>query len=435
MNYERVNGRYIKIIWLYLLLLIFEGAIRRWILPSLSTPLLVVRDPIVIGLVLIAIQRGWLQSSVAILIMFLSTISFIATLLVGHQNLLTDIYGWRIYFFYVPFSFLVGKLLTMSNLLKIGRFILYLSIPMTLLIIIQFYSPQSAWVNRGVGGDLEGAGFSGALGYFRPPGTFSFTAGYVCYQLLVGCFLFYFLLMNALLPIKERIGSLYLGISVFCYIITIPFSISRTHFFQTIVLLLFAFIGAFFREKSRTRLLLVSFIIFFFLIVFLNLNASAEGLSAFTDRFDSASQSEGGIEGTLLDRYIGAIGRGLDDGFPFWGYGLGFGTNVGAKLLGYENMYSKFNSDQEWTRVFGECGFLIGISIMFLRMYFSLWFFRVSWLVLKIKGNVLPWIFAPAIFITFAMGQFNATSNLGFAVLITGFGLASLKGFKNKEII
>ena len=35
-------------IWLYLLLWIFEGALRKWILPSLATPLLVVRDPIAI---------------------------------------------------------------------------------------------------------------------------------------------------------------------------------------------------------------------------------------------------------------------------------------------------------------------------------------------------------------------------------------------------
>ena len=35
-----------KGIWLYFLLLIFEGALRKWLLPGLATPLLVVRDPI-----------------------------------------------------------------------------------------------------------------------------------------------------------------------------------------------------------------------------------------------------------------------------------------------------------------------------------------------------------------------------------------------------
>jgi len=39
-------------IWAYVLLWIFEGALRKWILPSLSTPLLIVRDPIAIYIIL-----------------------------------------------------------------------------------------------------------------------------------------------------------------------------------------------------------------------------------------------------------------------------------------------------------------------------------------------------------------------------------------------
>ncbi len=33
-----------KGIWLYFFLLLFEGALRKWVLPSLSAPLLIVRD-------------------------------------------------------------------------------------------------------------------------------------------------------------------------------------------------------------------------------------------------------------------------------------------------------------------------------------------------------------------------------------------------------
>ena len=50
------NYKSLKIaIWLYFLLWIFEGALRRWILPSLATPLLVVRDPIAIFIILRAL--------------------------------------------------------------------------------------------------------------------------------------------------------------------------------------------------------------------------------------------------------------------------------------------------------------------------------------------------------------------------------------------
>ena len=35
-----------KLFWLYFLLLVFEGALRKWILPHYSAPLLLIRDPV-----------------------------------------------------------------------------------------------------------------------------------------------------------------------------------------------------------------------------------------------------------------------------------------------------------------------------------------------------------------------------------------------------
>ena len=37
-----------SLIWLYFWLLIFEGALRKWVAPALSAPLLVIRDPLVL---------------------------------------------------------------------------------------------------------------------------------------------------------------------------------------------------------------------------------------------------------------------------------------------------------------------------------------------------------------------------------------------------
>ena len=41
--------------WTYFLLLIFEGALRKWLLPSFSTALLLIRDPVAL---LILVFRG-----------------------------------------------------------------------------------------------------------------------------------------------------------------------------------------------------------------------------------------------------------------------------------------------------------------------------------------------------------------------------------------
>ena len=43
--------RYIRqLIWLYFWLLLVEGALRKWLLPDLSNPLLVIRDPVVLAI-------------------------------------------------------------------------------------------------------------------------------------------------------------------------------------------------------------------------------------------------------------------------------------------------------------------------------------------------------------------------------------------------
>lgn len=420
------NSIYRKAIWLYLILLIFEGAIRRWVLPSLATPLLIVRDPIVIWLVLVGINKGWIHNVFAVSMMVIATISLFFTLITGHQNILVGLFGWRIYFFYFPFIFVIGHIISREDILKMGRFILYLSIPMTVLIVIQFYSPQSAWVNIGVGGDVEGAGFGGALGFFRPPGTFSFITGYTNFQMVVACFLFYYLLSNKLLDRKFQIKQWLLWVMLVCFIISIPYSISRTHLFQSIAIGVFVLIGSIFTNYKQKVLKIISLFVVAISIVFL-FNLQGESLNAFTARFESASEAEGGVQATLGSRYFGSTIRAINFDFPTWGYGIGYGSNVGAKLLGLDNMYTKFNSDQEWVRVFAESGLILGALIMLVRVLLFLQVFLRAFKLLIKRQDFLPWLLSATIFMLMLMGQFNVTTALGFGVFVTGLGLASLK--------
>jgi len=50
MQAEYDRRRLVLLIDLYLVLLIVEGALRKWLLPSLSDPLLLVRDPVAIAI-------------------------------------------------------------------------------------------------------------------------------------------------------------------------------------------------------------------------------------------------------------------------------------------------------------------------------------------------------------------------------------------------
>lgn len=418
---------YRKIFWIYLFLLIFEGALRKWFLPSLATPLLLVRDPIAIWFTLVGWQRGWLNNGYAKGMMLAATVSFVLTLLVGHHNVAVALFGWRIYFFHFPMIFVLGHILTRTDLLRVGQFLLWLSIPMTVLIVIQFYSPPTAWVNIGIGGEGT-AGFGGALGYMRPPGTFSFTAGYTAYQAVVGCYLLYYLVMNDTLPKEFRFSKAVLIILAGCYLLSIPMSISRGHLFQTCVFLAFLFLAALRKNKLKVR-----FLKFAAIAVLAGFVLSASGLldtgiEVFTARFEGASESEGGLEGTIGDRYIGGyLGALFNWSMPLFGYGIGLGTNVGATLMGGDMWSFGFNGEVEWSRIMGECGIILGLIIIGIRVLFSLKLWKKSYDLLIKRYDLLPWMLSAGMMLTIPQGQWAVPTNLGFSILLGGLTLAAVR--------
>lgn len=418
-----------KLVWLYLWLLIFEGALRKWVLPGLNQPLLLVREPIVIFLVLHALQGHWFKSPLVNVMMFVSSISLIMTLFVGHHNALVGLFGWRIYFFHFPFMFVMGHVLTRDDLMKMIRFILLLSIPMTILVVLQFYSPQTAWVNRGIGGDMEGAGFSGALGYSRPPGTFSFTSGYVAYQGVVCCLLLYYLVSNNKLEDKYRFSTRFLYIIVACFLISIPTSISRGLLLQTFVFLLFIVIASLRKDFLKPKIFRMGALVVMVFVVLVSSGLLDTQIEAFMHRFESANQSEGGLaEGVVGNRYIGGLARGFSKSIdmPIWGYGIGLGTNAGSKLMG-GNMYSfGFNAENEWERVTGECGLIFGIVIILLRLLFSISCLKKAYNCLINNDDVLPWLLSCGVLLNIPQGQWGIPTNLGFCMLFGGFALVAI---------
>lgn len=416
-----------KLLWLYLWLLIFEGALRKWFLPGLQQPLILVRDPITIYLVCVGLKRGWINSGYAKAMMVVCTISFVFAMTMGHQNLIVAFFGWRTYFFYFSLIFIMAKVLTRDDLMKMSRFILYLSIPMTVLVVMQFYSPQSAWVNWGVGADLEGAGFGGALGYYRPPGTFSFISGYVGFQAIVGCLLLYYITMNSTFDQKNKLPKWVIIVMAGCYVVSIPTSISRTHFFQTAVFMIFLFVAALRNDRLKSKymkfLLVGAIAVAFFMVTGL----VDTQLEAFNARFEGANEAEGGmVDGVLGNRYAGSFLRGFFNfDLPIFGYGIGIGTNFGITFLG-GIMY--FNCEEEWSRVTGECGLIIGWIIILIRLFFSLDVLKKSYRLLVKRMDLLPWMLSAGVLLRIINGQWGVQPDLGIAIWIGGMAAAAIKG-------
>ncbi len=411
-----------KGIWLYFLLLIFEGALRKWVIPPLSNQLLLVRDPVALWLIIICYGRGLIVFNKYLVGMVL--IGFVALLTAmteGHRNLLVALYGARIFILHFPLIFIIGRVFTRADVIKLGRFILLITPPMALLIALQFYSPQSAWVNRGVGGSLEGAGFSGALGFLRPPATFSFTNGTTLFFGLAATFVLFFWLN------PKKINRIILLAATVGIFMAIPLSISRALFFQVVITFGFAVIAISRKPENMGKLLIAIIGGIVALLILSKASFFQTATEAFTSRFDSANESEGGLEGVIGDRYLGGMLKSItgSSDMPFFGFGIGMGTSVGGMLLSGEQILLIYAED-EWARLTGEMGAILGLTAILIRLGLCFELLRAAYKRLG-QGDLLPWLLLSFCLLNVPQGQWGQPTSLGFSIIIGGLTMASLK--------
>lgn len=415
-----------KGVLLYFLLLIFEGALRKWIIPGLSTPLLVVRDPLALWLIYQAWRLKYFKINYLVVLMGIAAVlSFFAALLGGHGNVVVAAYGVRTLIIYFPLIFVLGAVLNRTDVLKIGNMAMWISLPMIILNLLQFYTPQTSIFNIGVGG-IGSSGFGGAMDFFRPSGTFSFTNGNTIYWCLVGVFVIYFWIFPHLV-------RKWLLIAASCALfIAIPISISRTLFFQVILSLCFAGIFMMRKPKYIGKALLVILGLIVIMAVLSQMSFMQTSIDVFITRFTSANESEGGLEGTLINRFLGGMVEAIinSEHLSFWGYGIGLGTNMASILLTGERTF--LIAEGEWARIIGEMGVFLGLVVLCVRVLLTVKMTRDSILKMR-KGDPLAWMLLSAGAIIILQGQWAQPTALGFSSLFGGLILASLGYVENSK--
>jgi hypothetical protein len=409
-------------VWAYFLLLIFEGALRKWVLPTLATPLLIVRDPLAIWLLVATWKRGMLPANGYITsIIVITALGFFTAVLFGHGNLFVAVFGARILLIHFPLMFAIGRIFTREDVVKIGIALLWIAVPMAVLVALQFYSPQSALVNRGVGGDMEGGGFNGgALGYFRPPGTFSFTTGLTQFYSFVAPFIFYFWLYPKGVP---RLLLIAATASLFA---VVPMSISRGLLFQVAISAIFMFIATIRQPRYLGHMVLAACGVVLVVAALSQTAFFQTAIQVFTLRFDNASTTEGGLQGTLVDRYLGSLLAPFQQGVkqPFFGYGLGMGTNVGSMLLTGSSDF--LIAEGEWGRLVGEMGLVLGTAAVIVRLSFCMKVGLACYVKLA-RNDFLPWMLLSFGLLIIVQGQWAQPTALGFSTFIGGLLIASLR--------
>jgi hypothetical protein len=413
------------LIWLYFFLLIFEGVFRKWLLPQFSDVLLVIRDPVVIAIYFAALgAKVFPRNGYLLWLGIIGVLSWLVALVVLQPYLglkpliLVTGFGFRSNFLHLPLIFVIGRVLDREDVRRFGWWVLIGLIPMCLLLAVQFNSAPDSFINR-TAGLGESQQITAGGGKIRPPGTFSFVSGVIFYAALSAAYLLYGALTRGLYKNWLLISA------GFALVVTIGVSGSRSVLLSVMVVLASVIAIIIVRPGAVNQFVRNLLIVVVLLFIAVRLPVFKEGVQVLSDRFTAVAEAEEtSIAGGLLSRTF----SGFTEGFlllpraPIGGYGLGIGTNGGAKFLTGRAMF--LLTEGEWGRVILESGPILGLAYLAWRTILTFNLGLISLRQLK-RGEILPIMLYCAGFISLLNGQFGQPTNLGFATFVCGLCLAA----------
>jgi hypothetical protein len=412
-----------RLIWIYLWLLIFEGAFRKWIVPQLSSPLLLVRDPVVLLIYLLAFRaRLFPHNSYIISLEIIAVLSWATGVIVLlpyfpiQTIILITGYGVRSNFLHLPLIFIIPAVFNFDDVKRAGRWTIVGMIPMAVLMAFQFAASPEAYINRAAGlGDATQLTAGG--GKIRPPGVFSFVSGAVYYASATAAFLLHAVLAKLPYP------SWLLYASGAGLIVSLGVSGSRSAVLAVVVVVAAVGVVLFVRPSLVNKFGRHLFFGVLVLVAISYLPIFREGVGILSDRFTESAE-ETSVVGGLVGRTVGGFTEGLlvIDRVPLGGYGLGVGTSGGASFL--TGQASFLLAENEWSRILLESGPILGLAFLIWRIALTC---KLGWFSIRQvrAGNTLPiFLFMAGLFVLL-QGPFGQPTTLGFAVVFAGLCLAA----------
>lgn len=236
-------------------ILVIEGALRKWVLPQASDLIYFLKDLVLLGAYLRyygSSVRKWRFKNdiITTLIVFVAGWCLFQAFNPNLGSPLVGIFGLRNYLFYIPLMWMLPTLFqSEEELYKFLRSYLLSVIPVGILGIAQFFSPASSPLNVYAPGKVTEIATFGATSAVRVTGTFSYLSGYSAYLLV--CF---GLLIPMLSINQSRWWKLVSVIEIFLIIINSFMTGSRGVIIAEVLFLL-GYIGAlaFTRPASTLR--------------------------------------------------------------------------------------------------------------------------------------------------------------------------------------
>lgn len=357
--------------------LLLEGIFRKWIMPNYSTELFFVKHFLLLGPYFYMFTRRIKISKkhypfLGLLLAYfawgiLEAINFRVT-----TDFRVQILGLITHFWFVPLIFLVPMVLdTEGKISKFFKITSYISIPVFILGVIQYYSSASSTLNMYVPSSVIADKFiAGVGGFVRITGVFSYITPYTTYLGISLMLILYLLITPGLKKFEIVILCVAISLGITNLIMTGSRAPVAVFLIQAIPFLLFSLKGRLkVRKKIFIRLALVIPVLIF---VFLFTDTGKDALSAFIDRTKTFSYD---VAPRLKDNFT-PLKFLPDAGLAGYGIGTAYQGSM-ALVQDWGDMPREF--EEEWERIVLELGLIGFVIVMLLRTYI----FFYSWKVFK----------------------------------------------------
>lgn len=360
-----------KIFILMLLTAVLEGAARKWVSDSLTTPLIMARDLLALYGIYYAFRHAGLtlaRRSVYLLLLWSTIVCCWGgiQLIAGLSSIPIFVIGVRFWLLYLWFGCAAAALLQEQDIAAVCKVVLFLLLIMTPLAVVQHFLPPGSFLNRQVDGDVDKI-FIVVESVVRTTGTFSFTQGYTTF-LAIACPITLEFVMSA--RSNTKLNWLRSLAIVGCLVVSSLVSGSRAAVILTpLVFLIAVAVNLLYGSAGRRRSALV-WGVASAMITAISIVVISSAFDATRERFSSASEDEN------INERVETIFLGERDVYARQ-------SVLGSGMGKASNMANRFRGDEEFTlaetesgRIIAETGLLGYVFIGFKLLVCILGLFR-----------------------------------------------------------
>ncbi|GAA4328685.1 hypothetical protein GCM10023165_01130 [Variovorax defluvii] len=406
------------------LIIVFEGAVRKWVSSASTLPLIGLRDLLALMLVVYAWRHGHLRRHKKITAVMVAWTCMVMgwgllQLVGGESTPVVYVIGLRFWLLYTWFAVAAAASMNESDYraaIMAAALVMLLLAPLA---IVQHYSPPGARINTQLDGD-EDTVFVAVVGVVRTTGTFSFTSGYATYLTMVAPLVF------GILGARKRNKIQWLfGLAVFgAFAAGALVSGSRTAAITSAGMLAAFLLGRLLFSKARNKVGAAAAVVVIGLLTAIFAYVFRDAIGVTQTRFEQAAAAENFGERVLTVLFGEPW---VLDLISWLGYGVGFGSNLATYVrTGSTDVFAL--AEAEGGRILMEAG-LLGFAYIALK-YVVLALGVTRSLKISISTNspypLLVWLTTALAVVSWpALGQLTANALLGlmlaYALLLFRF--------------